>query len=141
MLYSPSLQILRCLKDQFFFLKWLQIDSDLSCQTIEIPSSFFFNVTFSAFIFTVLPGKKTGVTRCLFKVLSQGSCITRCFCYPGILHRSNVVVVICIWLCYFVCFFSPGPNLEVQENNPTTLETEAGASQQVQGLSGLPRKF
>lgn len=51
-LYSPSVQILICLKDQFFFLKWLQIDSDLSCQIIEIPSSFFFSVTFSAFIVT-----------------------------------------------------------------------------------------
>lgn len=70
-LYSPSLQILMCLKDQFFFLKWLQIDSDLSCQIIEIPGSFFFNVTFSACIFTVLLGKKAGVIRCLFKVLSQ----------------------------------------------------------------------
>lgn len=41
----------------------------------------------------------------------------------------------------FCLLFSPGPNLEVQEYNPTTLETEAGASQQLQGLSGLPRKF
>lgn len=90
-------------RHKFFFLKWLQIDSDLSCQIIEIPGSFFFTVTFSACIFKVLLGKKTGVIHCLFKVLSQWSCITLCFCYPGILHRSNIVVVICIWLCYFVC--------------------------------------
>lgn len=44
-----------------------------------------------------------------------------------------------LYLAVLFCLLSfPGPNLEVQECNPTTLETEAGALQQVQGLSGLP---
>lgn len=146
-LYSLNLQILLSLIDQIFFLKQLQIYSALSCQLVEIPglyySSFIFNVSFSASIFPVLLGKKAvGSYQLPFQHVSVTIKLhySLRFCYPGSLHGSNIVAFICIWLC-FVSFFFPEPNLEVQEYNTITLETEAMCSHQVQGLAGLPRKF
>lgn len=142
-LYSPNLQILKCLKDQFFFLKQLQIYSDLFCQIVEIPSLYYssFNLQcVSAWICIILLGKKT--VGC-YQLPFQNAVVTikqssLGLCYPGPLHRSDIVAVTCIQLCCFVSFFSQGQTQKCKNIIQLLWKLRQGAHTKFQACLGYP---